>query len=1431
LSAWANGIAHEKTTIRWYVDGMLWSGHNDNYRFGTRLPARAYPYEFMVKVSNGNGCFVESAPFEVMVHENPVVNITATETVICGGGEITMTANLNDYNTEFITYQWYKNTRNEADLIDGATRIDYTTTLEESASFIVAVEQTHSGCLVYDTIQIKVEEPMVLDSIKIDYTEICEGGQIIMEAKTSGGVAGGETYTWYKNGQRIPDAITATLIETPATVDFELTTYIYSVAVAQTASGCQTGLVDSLSVEVTVKPNPTVAIEGDPIVCEAGDNNITLIAHVDPTGNEDAYTYTWYEDNRILEVESNDTIKMQRDYRDHAYNFHVVVSGQNGCSVASDVFYAYVNDAPIVNIFASESEICAGGEVTLTAALNNWNAEQLELQWYKDSTLMPGETSLTYTTTLYDTAKFYLTVEQRNSDCLGANMEITVNVVPIPVIDTVIISETQICEGGQVTLTAEISGGVTGNEVYTWRKNGFVINGATGSTFTESPMPAGNDETRYTYSVEVTQGAAGCASDKKSSLELTVYPNPRVMISGDHHICETEAVFLIANVNHDSQEVGPLSYKWFEHTQYRDNLANGLGDNQFFSEYFYASENPYEFTVEVNRGNGCVSVSEKFHLYVHKQPVVNITATETEICENGVITLKANLDDYNQKYMTTQWFTREFVKESVKTGYDEDGNYTYTDINKEVITDIPGATENEYTAYFTENTEIGVRVMQTISDCYDIDMIMINVYDRPVVDSISVLSGYTAICDGGQIRLKANYSGGVAGKAIYTWYKNDVKIEGADKATLIDSPLSVDGDLTLYKYEVKVTLAASGCESEFSDAVLITVKPSPTVHISANSSLEYCETGSVILTANVAPDGDYNYAWYRDNRLVGNDATYTSSDLARETSYKYHVVVTEHPGCDVVSEPVEVTVIGQPIVTVELDNPTICEGGVATFTAHVRGGINDVNGLGQYEYAWHNNLVPEVLGTNATYTIPNNLDVDVYSYYVTVKSKYGCETTAYAENLQIVKDPEVTIRVAQGYDNVVCDGGTTMLTADIQYGFGTPSYQWYKNGNILVGETHQTLLTDELYYNVTAAYTVHVKMSGVDCEGKSEQFNVTVSPRHEIEITGNGNVCVGGTVTLTATLIDELLDGETLTYQWYRVHGGANSAILNATSVQYTTSELQLGDSYEYYVVATSSISGCTFTSGTVPANVVADPTVVLTAPTSICEGGDLVLQAFVYGGVDGVDYTYTWTKRLGSDVTQIETNEPTLTLNSLDPTSPSNLYYFTVTINRTDNTGCDATSNQVSVGVTPSVIVNVTMDNETVCQGTPITFTANVKPVGVYNYEWYVNDVLRGYNQSLTISNLPAGTTNNIYVKAIPINADNICQATSAVVHPVVNANPVVTSVIAEETTLCVGGSTTIKIATIDGQPFTNENDYTYQWSRNGIEIGGTLNSSIEQE
>jgi hypothetical protein len=1679
---------------RWLEDNVELAVTDTNV-YSTHKDFSENPYNFSVQIVNGYGCTGEALA-TVYVNANPIVRLTTTDTMVCEGGTVTLAAALNDMNTTDLTYQWYDGT----EAINAATGSTYTVTSAEIGTheYHLVINQTTSGCqALSDTIILNVvAKPAIASVTEVNMPAdrtVCDGYQVNLTANVEGGVQGGETYTWYRNGVEVEDATLGTLADVLTAENGETTTYTYSVVVAQATSGC----VSEIFVldPITVNPNPVLQLVTNPIVCNDEGDNITLTANLNP--EMEGATFRWLEDNVEMDpatyTANENSITLHKGYRYQPYSFSVELVSELGCTAVGEAL-VYVNEAPVVNITASDNILCDGGEITLTASLNDWNATDLVYQWFDGDEAMDGATTLSYTfAPAAGVHNFHVHIIQQSSGCEAESDTIPVTVNGAPVIASVGTPQTSICHGGQLTITAAPEGGNLAGDTYTWYRNGILMEGATAATIYDTPELVDNNMQQFVYTAILTRPAPGCTSEAVTSDVVTVYPNPVVVITGDQHVCETDSVFLIANVDTFGMNVGGLHYTWYESGQIRDNMAYNLGDNSFFAEYMYARTEPYRFTVDVWRddmGAGCISHSEEYLVYVYTQPVVNITATETEICENGQVTLTANLNDYNTTDLIYQWYTVGQESNEVAVGYDDNDQLVYETVYTTVYHNIPGATSATFTTNLTETSTLGVMVRHTPSNCWANDEITINVNPIPVVTDIVinaafdtvtvcdgaevtisavtdaynaegavytwyrngveiagvngpvfsenvytnneydniyqytavvtlpasgcvsaisadagvvivgnspasvVVSGNTVICDGGYTTLYANvvpaqpatyewfkdnvsmnintdnilvnaagsykvianfngcsteseavvvtveqtpqievtavdtmfcvggnttitaeatgwnngnvnynwsndhhgsvynFNPTVAGTytffvtasqatagcvavdsitinvidlpvtpvvsvdndvvcdggqvtltvtnadiigngAVYTWYRNGVVISNAVNASLTESPVTVDGDLTNYVYTVEATLPMSGCTSLASDNNIVTVIPTPVVTVSVDGNTTLCDNGIVTLHANVSPAGaNYNYQWYKDNVLIpgANEDVYVASEDARETAYNYSVVVTANAGCNVTASAPAITFVAQPVVEVTISNAFSCVGGSATLTAMVDGGVANVNGLNEYSYQWSRNGI--LLADTTSSIITSTSDVPgVYAYMVTVTSEYGCQSTiAEAVTYTVIPDPEITIIRALDMPATVCDGGSTMLKAIVAGGYGDASYQWYKNGNILVGETNPILNVNMLSYGDTAVYKVEVIQSGVGCSNFAEaaiNTLVTVVPTYTVTISGNANnnnnVCEGGTLTLNANVAG-VIDNDALTYQWYRIHNGNNAvAIYGATNPQYSTSDLLLGNSYDYYVVVTSSISGCTVVSNSFTANVVAAPTVVINGANTVCEGGNLTLNAFVSGGVEGDDYVYTWSwTGYANGVTT--TTTPNFTPSNLEASDAAAPYYFTVTISRNDNTGCTATSAAHEVNVLSAPSVTVTADNYTVCQNGAVTYTANVSPVGTYNYVWTIDGVQRPENVStITVPMGNVGTINaSVVVSAA--NASASCSATSSNVSVQVVGAPTVTLALDNNqmSNMCVGG-----VVSLTATPSVNSvsGNFNYEWIVDGTPVSGVIN------
>ena len=1430
------------------TDGTLSGAHNDTIKI-TR-PYRDYEYSFAVELVNDYGCTVRDEA-TVHVNDNPIVHATVTEDSICVGGQITLTANLDDYNADMLEFHWYDN----GVLIGTATELTYTTvpTLGEHKYNMTALQRNSLCIASSDTVVVNVMADPIIDSVTTDLAEgndtICEGRFVTLTAHISGGVTGGEIFTWYRNGEIIPGAVDSVYQETPQAENGDPTTYDYTVTVRQTASGCESD-VNGYNT-ITVLPNPVLELVTDPIVCDTLENNIVMYANVTPAPTS-SYSFTWYEDNQVLADgtmmgEHNDSIKLTRPYRDYPYSFSVELVNAYGCTVRDDATI-YVNDNPIVHATVTDDTLCIGGEITLTANLDDYNADMLEFHWYDNGQLIGTATELTYTTVpTIGEHRYNMTALQRNSLCIASSDTVVVLVKPDPVISQVVLSDYIACEGAQVRVEA-IADSTTytpsATDVYTWYRNGIRIPGATNRVLFDTPVTVDQNTQQFVYTAVVTLEEPGCTSLPVSASALTIYRNPVVAISGDQHVCETDYTFLIANVDTVGMNVGNLHYTWFINGDIRDNNAYNLGDNRFFAEYLYPRDEPYIFTVTVERGdiaNACASTSAPYEVYVYPKPEVNITGNVTDICENGAVTLQANLNDYNADNMTFQWYEVRNVTSVIAIDYLPGGGYVYDTIVTQYNYNIPGATGFRYTTTLTETTTLGVIVTQTTSQCYDIDEFTVTVHPTPPAPIIAV--NHEMICSNGDVDLTITNDYSEYGTPIYAWMMDGQIIPGAFGPAYHQEPGLTSG--TIHSYNAIVAFEMPGCISVASDTAEVHVIPDPVVTVTVDGPTTICEGGSVTFSANAQPTTlDYTYDWYDyNNQLIADahDSTLTVSPSANQQDYQYVVVVNSLPGCQIVVNAPVVTVVTDPVVTLSIDNPIICQGGQSTLTVDVQGGIAGQNGIDPYSYAWYSNNNTEtpfaVTNTNF-YVLPTNLETDSFAYWVEVSANtYGCATTSAHVNQLVVADPIVNIIVAPTYPETVCDGGNTMLVATVQGGFGENSYQWYRNETILVGETNPTLNTGILSVNDINSYRVIVTQTGSGCETVSDTFQVPVIPTYDVVVSAlnNATVCEGGTTTMEATITNTILPNDNPTFQWYEIIDGANVAIAGANSTRYTTSPLLTDGNHTYFVAVTSQItgSGCSSHSNSFYTSIVDDPVVTVTTTAInnvVCEGDVVHVNATVAPA--GGNYTYNWTWTNGTNTYTYTNNEPTFAPTDL-PAS-INGYLFNVSIVSTDaNSGCNATSNNNAyVTVMPRPVVTITADNEVVCAGGHVVLTANhnASDYTGFNYAWTINGTsMASTLQTITVpaSMVTAGTINaSVVVTSSQLTLN--CSSSASLSQPVqVLAQPTI-ALSADHLTMCAGAAPTLT-ATVNGNSINTP--MTFVWKRNGSIINGATGSVYQSE
>jgi uncharacterized repeat protein (TIGR01451 family) len=389
----------------------------------------------------------------------------------------------------------------------------------------------------------------------------------------------------------------------------------------------------------------------------------------------------------------------------------------------------------------------------------------------------------------------------------------------------------------------------------------------------------------------------------------------------------------------------------------------------------------------------------------------------------------------------------------------------------------------------------------------------------------------------------------------------------------------------------------------------VTVIPKPNISIDISNT---CDGSPVTLTAV----GTGTYVW-------STGSTASSIVVVPVANASYSVTVTSANGCTNSASRV-LSINSLPVVNITGDN-IICRNESTTLTA-----------TGGNAYLWSN---------GATTTFINVNPISTSTYTVTATDINGCT----ASSSRIVTVNELPLLNITG-DNIICTGTSTNLTAT-----GGITYVW---------NTTATTATINVSPISTTTYTV----TATDSNGCTNTANstVTVQPLPTVNITGENNICINESTTLTAT--------GGATYVW---SNGSTSASITVSPLVTTT-----------YTVTVTDANGC-INSANRTVTVSLTAAAQISGVDVICAGTNTNLTASGGG-------TYVWSNGATSSVINV---------------APGVTTTYIVTVTNTN--GCTGTASKV-LTVNPNPVAAISGD-QNICLGESTTLTAS----GGATYLW----------------------------------------------------------------------------------------------------------------
>ncbi|MFZ4521746.1 MAG: T9SS type A sorting domain-containing protein [Bacteroidales bacterium] len=1027
-----------------------------------------------------------------------------------------------------------------------------------------------------------------------------------------------------------------------------------------------------------------------------------------------------------------------------------------------------------ISIAAAANPVCSGTSVTYSATPVNGGLTPA-YQWIVNGVNAgTNSASFSYSPVNNDIVTCVLTSSEmcKTGDPATSN-SLTMIVNPLlPVSVAISTASTTVCAGTSVTFTAvPANGGLT--PAYQWTVNG-IVTGSDSPTFTY--VPANNDFITCT----LASSEACTTGNPAVSNTLTMTVNPQVPVSvsiapSENTICSgTVVTFTATPVNGG---VTP-SYQW---------KVNGVDAGTGLATYSYAPANNDVVTCVLTSSALCPSgspaTSNAVTMIVNPLlPVsVSVTSSANPVCVGTSVTFTA-VPANGGTTPSYQWQVN-----GVNAGADL-ATYTYTPANNDAVTCI--LTSNAVCPSGTP--AVSNTVTMAVNPLLPV--------------SVTVAPSANSVCAGTSVTFTATPSNGGSVPS-FQWQVNGVNA-GADLASYSFVPVNNDVVTCILTSN---ELCTTGNPAT-SNPVTMIVNPMMPVSVSiAPSDNNICAGISVTFTATPTNGGTTPaYQWQVNGVNAGTDlATYTyipaNADLVT-------CILTSNEGCPSGSPATSnaVTMIVNPLlpvsVTVAASSNPVCTGTAVTFTAV------PVNGGALPSFQW------QVNGVNA------GADLATYSYSPANGDAVTCILTSNAvcptgnpassNTVTMTVNPILPVSVAIiASANNICAGTSVTFTATPTNGGTTPSYQWQVNG-INAGADLSTYAYAPLNNDVVTCILTSGETCNSGSPATSNAVTMAVNPPLPVSVSvapSANSVCAGTVVTFTATPTN---GGVTPSYQW-QVNGVNAGAGLTTYAYAPVNGDAVTG------ILTSDAVcpSGNPATSNTV--TMIVNPILPVSlsiAPSAnpVCGGTLVTFTATPVNG--GLVPSFQW-KVNGTNAG---------TDNSTYAYVPVNGDVVTCILASGEAcvSGNPATSNAVTMDITPALIVGSISADQTICSGTTPAQLTGVAPLNGTSptYQWTSsldNGTFTNISGATMLDYQPGALTQTIYYQQLQ-DATGTCGGPLPTNTVTITVNPLLTvgvSVSAGINPVCAGTSVTFTATPVNGGTLPS-----YQWKVNGVNVGADL-------
>ncbi len=1226
---------------RWYEMATGGASLESNASFTT--PSLAVGNHTYYVAIAGATCESARVPVNITVNANPTPTVTGTNTVCPGQTETYTTADNagSNYNWEITNPAIGSITAGQG---TASVTIEWGTT--PAAGTLTVTETTGDGCSVTSpalnmTINSVATDPGVTDVSR------CGTGTVTL---TASGATGAQKYRWYA------DATTTTVEKESANAtDPDFITPSISATTEYYVSIID-GICESNRVRITATvlgstpTDPTVVAVPD-TRCGAGD------ATFQASGAAAGQVYKWYDDptaGNLLKTstdESDDTFitGVTSDATYYVSISNTICAGESNRVAATITVTTTGGATPTV----TDVSRCGIGAVNINATKSDGAplGAGEEFRWYVSSTeptAFENNTGSLIVANLAATTSYF--VSFYNGSCESDRVEVTATVTTLAPPTAIDGSR---CDPGAVTLSA--NGAIAGQR-YFWYDaavGGSLVHVSTNESDNTYTTPSITSNQSVYVSIVNDNGTPGDFSDDCNSdrTEVTAFINPPGTVPNAPAVvaipttrCGTGDFVLDA-----SGATGGQVYVWFDN-------ATGTGaplktsadhlDTTYTASAVAANTSFYVRVLDASCGN-TESTLTKVDVTV-AAAVADPGVTAADRCGNGMVTLTAS-GGTNGQY---RWYASTTSTDVLATTPD----YTTPDLN---------TTTTYYVSIFNGTCETNrVAVTATINSA-------------PVAE----ISGTNLACNDQTVRYEANSTGNT-----YNWTIDNATVVSGGGAA--DNFVEVRWDAAATSGKITLEESIGTCTSQ--DETNFSLKPLPNPAIAGATA--NCITEQATYSTTLNAGNTYTWTVVGGTIDANGAGTYTALDAnsinvtCSTTATVKSVSVEENNGA--CSETATANVNPTPVIS----GPTTACQNVAgtaysttlntgnTYVWMVTGGTIDANGTNT------------ITGVDMSQVAITWTDPTTGSLVVTETDGLGCNTTTSAYNVSIFTKPSAPAFTG---DTDICaftDGTDYQATYTIDVANSNYIYSWSivnaSDGQIVsAANADSTSITirwsNNLPFNAMDVATVKLqvaaKIKSTDCIGDANEQDISVkrTPIKPQLISTQDSVYVNTIRTYATTT-----NNTGSTYNW-TVRGGTIVGVANTHQITVKWG----GTATTGEVFVTEDVRGCINNSDTATVRVFSYDITARPLSTTLCEGGQVRLQA-----IDANAVRFDWydAPTGGNKVGESTNNGSSSDTLRVTQNTVGNFVYYATPITGSGVNGADDSGGDNERAATPfSVVVN----------------------------------------------------------------------------------------------------------------------------------------------